>query len=200
MGGNAMMRKTTTLILIVLCLVLAACDSGDQARGSTPSPSSPTPPTSPTSSTSSPVTTFKELGIEAELPGIGWTDIPYNIEDAEAYGKLSADNQLQFFVFRPRTDIKTDAELKELADGFAHGGMDPDFTVEKADFQSYPSYLLKGVMNMTTPTFNADYQMRVYIFTLNEKAYIVGAGAMIDEGGSAQVEMVDKILSSVRVR
>jgi hypothetical protein len=192
------MRKTTTLMLIGLCLVLVACDAGDRAAGSTPSPTSPS--SSPTSSTSSPVTTFKELGIEAELPGTGWTDIPYNIEDAEAYGKLSADNQLQFFVFRPRTDIKSDAELKELADGFAHGGMDPGFTVEKADFQSYPSYLLKGVMNMTTPTFNADYQMRVYFFTLNEKAYIIGAGAVKDEGGSSQEEMVDKILSSVRVR
>jgi hypothetical protein len=194
------MRKTTTLILIGLCFVLAACDSGDQARGSTPSSTSPTPQTSLTARASSAMTVFKELGIEAELPGTGWQDIPYNIEDVEAYGKLSADNQLQFFVFRPNTDIKTDAELKELADGFAHGGLDPDFTIEKADFQSYPSYRLEGVQNLIWPTFTADYQVRVFLFAVKERAYILGAGAMIDEGGAAQVDMVDKILSSVRVR
>jgi hypothetical protein len=191
-------------MLVLINIALSACDTGDQARGSTPSSTSPSSsptsmPSSP-SSPASPVTVFKELGIEAELPGTGWIDIPYNNEDSEAYGKLSADNQLQFFVFRPYTDIKTDAELKELADGFAYGGTDSTYTVEKAEFLGYPAYVLEGVQNMITPTFTADYQMRVYLFTVKERAYIIGAGAMIDEGGSAQVDMVDKILSSVRVR
>jgi hypothetical protein len=191
-------------LLVLINLALAACDAGDQGAGSTPSSTSPASSSTSTSSSpsspSSPVTVFKELGIEAELPGTGWIDIPYNNEDSEAYGKLSADNQLQFFVFRPHTDIKTDAELKELADGFAYGGTDSTYTVEKADFQSYPSYRLEGVQNLITPTFTADYQVRVYVFAVKERAYILGAGAMVDEGGSAQVDMVDKILSSVRVR
>jgi hypothetical protein len=191
-------------LLVLISLALAACDAGDQGAGSTPSSTSPSSsptstPSSP-SSPASPVTVFKELGIEAELPGTGWQDIPYDMEDAEAYGKLSADNQLQFFVFRLYTEIKTDAELKELAAGFAYGDTDATFTFEKAEFLGYPSYVVEGVQGLITPTFTADYQKRVYIFILNERAYIVGAGAMIDEGGSAQVDMIDKILSSVRVR
>jgi hypothetical protein len=186
MGGNAMMRKTSTLILIGLCLVLAACDAGDQAAGSTPSPTLPR------------VTVFKELGIEAELPGTGWIDIPYDMEDAEANGKLSTDNQLIFFVIRPNTEVKTDAEMKEVVDGFAHGGMVPPYTIERAEFQGYPSYVLEGVLNM--PSINSDYRMRINFFTAHEKVHIVGAGTTLPGWTSTGKDQVSQLLNSVRVR
>jgi hypothetical protein len=180
------MRRSSILLLIGLCLVLAACDGGAPVAVSTPTPTSP------------PTTTFDELGIEAELPGTNWRDIPYNIDDAEAYGKMRGDNQLLFFAVRTSQQVNTDAELKVLTDGFARGAMVPPYTVERAEFQGYPSYVLEGVLKM--PTVSEDYRTRINFFTAHDKVHIVGAGATIGEWTATGEDLVTQILSGVRVR
>jgi hypothetical protein len=180
------MLRFRACMAVVLCLLLAACDSGAPVAGPTPTATAP------------PSTAFNELGIEARLPGTAWSDIPYDIPGAEAYGRLSGGNRLFFFAMRTTEEAGSNAELQEYAGSFAGAAMVPPYTIERAEFQGYPSYAVEGILKL--PTVDEDYRARVNFFTAHDKVHVVGAGARTAEwsdGGQAQV---DTILKSVRVR